>query len=209
MTVKKSGSPATKRIQQHDHRIVLPIDDQRNNPKFRREHPNVVFEGKKKPKVVHPKKHHPAVKHRKDTKAHHVVAKKKPTGQPAPRTPDVPLDPTITELVDGPDISEAIADDAEEGGESFLFNELVDESFDLDMDDALYNGATAIPSGFLDGVNTTDTAPNLTPPENLSVANVTLEAQVNAQDGNATYAGTLLFTSTGFDEDYEIRIMKQ
>ena len=209
MSVPKSGNPATKKIQQHDHRLVLPIDDSRNNPKFRREHPNVVFEGKKKPKVVHPKKQHPAVKHSKETKAHHIAPKKKPTSHPSPRTPVITSDPSITDLIDGPDPEDEILDDTEDDGESFLFNELVDENYDMESDMVLYNGSTAIPAGVLEGVNTSDTAPTLTPPENLSVANLTLEAQTDAQDGIATYAATLAFSSTGYDEDYEVRIIKQ
>ena len=213
MTVPKSGQAPHKTIGQNEQRLVLPVTDHRNNPKFRERHPMVIFEGKAKPKSRKVKDIHSAQKHHSHTKTHKIVAKKVNTHHSVGgKTNAFPSDPEDEILSDGPAGSVDVTDSDEgevEGGESWLFNEISDEQYDAELDNDYYNGAIPIASGPTEAVSVVDTAPTIVNPTQLSVSSPTVEAKVTSQDGIPTYTATLSFSQSVNSDDYEVRIVKQ
>lgn len=204
---KKSGKPAVKPALQNHPPIVLPVDDPRNNAKYKKEHPYVTFKGKSKPPV----KKVPALPR---TKVSKPVTKVKPIPQSGiPKThPKVTVhtqdydDDTVSAVEQSLDLdsdSDNFNSDA-----PFLFHEIAQENYDVDYDNEL--GGTIDPSVLsTEGVITSETSDVLTPPSNLAVDDITITAQVNSKDGLPTYTATLSFNANDFDEDYEIRLVKK
>ena len=205
-----SGSPSNKKILQNHHRMVLPEDDPRNNETFRLHHPNVVFEGKTKKNKNKIDKHHSVHRHQHYNKTKPIPHVNVPNGHPAAGAALSSIEnPDTVNLALGSNDLENYENDISEGGESFLFHEMMNESFDLSLDDKYYGGSTPVVNGPSDGVVRNDNVSYIPAPTNLAIATVTLEPQISTGDGIATYAASLFFNTIGNDTDYEIRIMKQ
>lgn len=209
-TLPTSGNPASKKILQNHHRIILPEDDPRNNENFRRLHPNVVFQGQSKKNKRQVKKLNSVDRHHQHTQTILTSHSNTSQGHPAAgqALASVENNDTVS-LILGSSSLESDPNDVTEGGEDFLFHEMMQESFDLQQDDRYYGGSIPTANGPTDGVVGQENFAHITPPTNLSIGTITLEPQVNAGDGIATYAASLFFNTIGNDTDYEVRIMKQ
>jgi len=204
------GNPASKKIVQNRHRLVLPIDDHRNNEKFRLTHPDVVFEGLSKPKKKKASKLHPIHKHNHHIKTKHIPHGHVPNSHA--KSGDVsmtPEDDALYNLMYEEHVQDNDSEENGDGSEDFLFHEMINEEFDLFLDDQYFGGTYPEPNGNINGSVVHDEYENLPPPTNLSISSVTLEPQVISGDGIPTYVASLFFSTIGNDDEYEIRIMKQ
>lgn len=206
----KPGNPASKKITQNRVRMVLTIDDHRNNEKFRLMHPDVVFEGYSKPKKKKAHKLHSVHKHSHHVKTKHIPRSSVPNGHAAAGHAAVPIgDDALHDFLHDEHEGENDSEEQSGSGDDFLFHELMNEDFDLDLDDQHFSGAYPESNGNSDGSVTHDEVDSMPAPTNLSVASLTLEPQIDSGDGIPTYVASLLFSTFGNDSEYEVRIMKQ
>ena len=201
---KKVGKSAIKSVLQNQKHIILPVDDARNNPRFRKSHPYVIFKGRSEPPVL-PYSRLSAVAKSSVTTRSNII--------PDSLSGTTHLNPTrmvedSEEYVDQA-YETARASSIDEGSEdSFLFHEVAQESYDIDFDNTVGGGVEPIvPS--TEGVAIVSQDISMLPPTNLSVSDFALNAETNSTDGNPTYIATLAFESMGLEGDYEIRLIKQ
>jgi len=206
----RAGNPASKKIIQNRARMVLTIDDHRNNEKFRLMHPDVIFEGYSKPKKKKAHKLHSVHKHNHHIKTKHIPHGNVPNGHAAAGNVPVPIgDDDFHDFLHDEHEGENGSEDQVEGGDDFLFHELMNEDFDLALDDQHFGGGYPESNGNSDGSVSHDESDSMPAPTNLSVASLTLEPQISSGDGIPTYVASLLFSTFGNDSEYEVRIMKQ
>jgi hypothetical protein len=210
LEIPKSGQPASRSAVQNERRIVLPIDDPRNNPRYRHLHPNVVFEGKSEKKHkkakhhTHHKKHDHHTKTKKHHHGHHSHA------HPTAHNPVRHAGQNADDDMEYSEYTEVDGDDeySNDQGEDFAFHEMIGEEYDVHSDGYENNGWTPTPIGTTNGTITTETVTHLAPPQNIRIE-VTPDAQTNSGDGIPTYMAALYFSSDAVADDYEIRIVKQ
>lgn len=194
---------------QNDFRFTLPEDDHRNNPKFRKAHPHVKFEGKRKPRVLKHNTAHLVAKHNPKTKTIILAPKKNISTQPRPgELPDSGVNPDKEDM--NLEVS-GLTFDPDEGADigGFLFHEIAHEMYDANADMELNTGTNSAPAGVTLGANTSTDTVLLDPPTALSIATITIDAQTLSTDGIPTYMASLGFNAADFGNDFEIRILKQ
>jgi hypothetical protein len=219
-TPPSSGNHANRRINHHQRIVHLHVDDSRNNAAFKKTHPNVVFDlparGRTRPHAGNS----PSV-NRHNPPAHNPTTHTPQPSQVNPHAPaSVPQAPASTPPASSSSpqdmdtqYGEIVAvfeeSDSDNPQNDFIFYEMINENFDLFMDDSQYNGTNAVPGGPTEGVHTQEEKNNLIPPSDISVLSITQEPQISSGDGIATYAVSLSFNSESSDVDYELRIVKQ
>lgn len=175
--------------------ITLPINDRRNNPKFKRLNPHVKFEGatQKNNKVPN----NPVARSNPNARLlnvdPHHVSPTSVAGEPPAGVAGQPVDDQSDEA----------------NSHEFLFHEIAHEDYSSELDHEIHGDFNNVSSRIFEGQNVsidTDTVPV---PTNLSVVEITIDdAQTQSGDGVPTYMAKLGFDSDGSYDDYEIRIVK-
>lgn len=185
--------------------ITLPVDDPRNNPKFKRLNPHVKFEGKSKKKPTSPKEHGPVQRSRPETRANTQPNLSGTTNVPVNHPPEG-MQSTTKLPMDGGQAQEV--DNATETNE-FLFHEVADENYSLQTENDLNGGFQNTLQRTFEGQNNNLESDSVPIPTNLSVTELTIDdAQTSSGDGNPTYLAKLNFEAGDLYDDYEIRIVK-
>lgn len=201
---KKVGKSAIKSVLQNQRQIILPIDDARNNPIFRKSHPYVIFKGTSPPPVTTYSQTSAVAKSDVTTRLNIIPDSLTSTAHLNPTRVVEDSDSYVDQVFEGN--YDNPSDQSDET--SFLFHEVAQESYDLDFDTSVGGGVNpAILSSEGVAVVTSDTF--MPSPTNLSVSEFTLNAETSSTDGNPTYIATLAFESMGLEDGYEIRLIKQ
>jgi len=212
-TPPNSGNHANRRVNHHEKIIHLHVDDSRNNAKYKKTHPNTVFDlpargrarshaGNKNPVHRHNPVHHQTTTPIPPT---HLESPHAPSSS-APSIPDSEQDKDTQYGENVGDFGQSESDDPQQ---DFIFYEMMNENFDLFADDSQYNGTNSAPGGPTNGVLVGQATSPLIPPAGIQVLSITKEAQISTGDGIATYAVAISFDSQSADTDYEVRFIKQ
>lgn len=206
---QKSGKPAIKTILQNEQKIHLYEDDPRNNEKFRKAHPNVVFEGIAPVPFNLPENVNSIKRHRNETDTKNFVSI---NGQENPksgfefisalekslrRKKNFDKDPARHNLI------KRLEDENQ-----FLFHEMLHEMYDLERDDDHESGADHLPTQKIEGADQSHDNLSLLPPVNLVAAVQQPDLSTSPQGGQPTWEVTLNFDVDGLTDDYEIRVIK-
>ena len=200
----QSGNPAAKNIVEHDHRIILTVDDPRNNASYRRSHPNVIFQGHSRPSVRIPSDHHPARRHQHTTSIlplTSMAAQSHTTVQSYNNAQQI----SLNENANG--IGQSNSTESNENSGDFLFHEVIGESYDMNSDFNYYEVDTISQGSPQSGLSLDESSDSSFVPSNLNIG-VNPEVQTSSLDGIATYRAAITFSTDIPAEDYEVRIIK-
>lgn len=208
-TPQKSGIDAIKTIIQNEPKIHLYENDPRNNRKFRTAHPNVVFDLIAPISIITPNTVNTVKKHRHEINTKNIIDV---NGQKLPEPGRPPLSSMDKELKKRKLFGRNPVDNKflkyHEDSKHFLFHEMVNESYDIAMDDEHESGADHQPVQIVSGADHTEENTSLTPPVNLVASVQSTDLAQSPQGGQPTWETTLNFDVDGLADDYEIRIIK-
>lgn len=199
----QSGRSDSTNIVRSNRPFVLPIDDPRNNPKFRKAHPQVKFEGHSKPRVAKNKDLHPAQKHRPEIKTKHKQGR---LGTHSSHAPAGSVSPAIGNHTDS--LIDGNPSDSDGDEDGFSMHEVADEAYTPEQDANEYGHAGLDRLRAIDGVVADTQDHNIAAPTNLSVDSFLFMTEGLDGTGVPTYSATLSFDSEIGYQDYEIRIVK-
>jgi hypothetical protein len=206
---EKSGKYAVKGILQNQQKLTFFEDDPRNNAKFRKNHPNFVFEGLRPATVITPENVDSISKHRQETNTKNFVNR---NGQTHP--------------LPGEEIKLAFSKEVEElkkfglhpedkrhlqkfeDHSEFLFHEILHEMYDLERDEEHESAASHVPVQKMEGVDHSEDRVSMIAPANLVASALQQDLSVSPQGGQPTWEVTLNFDVDGLTDDYEIRVIK-
>lgn len=197
-----SGKPdITSVVRQRKH-LILPIDDPRNNDRYRKAHPDVIFKGYSKPKILGYSDLNPAERNRPGIRTSNNTTTQAAHSSHAPAgNPSLAQSDYVNDLLDS-EIPEASG--SGESDEPFFYYEVSSE--DYVPEDYGYQPVRNSRSS--EGVSTDEDGGELIPPTNLYVYDIAVIPEVDSSDGIPTYMATLTFDAENSADDYEIRIVK-
>ena len=195
------GRPDVTGVSRNQKQLIIPIDDERNNARFRHRHPNIIFQGYRKKSV--PKYHDlpPLLRNRPHTRINHPVI----SGRSSPHSAVGQTPQALGDPVDDAFSNDYNPSNAEN---NFLFHEVADENYTLEDDANNNSDADRDVIRAYEGASQGSSENNLSIPVNLSISNITTNAQIESTDGIPTYVTTLTFDVDVPADDYEVRIVK-
>ena len=191
--------------------MTLPVDDPRNNARFRRLFPNVKFEGKSKnPKKVLPGQYPSVQRNNPNVSLVQPPNLGNPSSHSSPNN-TVPSAQVADQLAERTNTPEVDPNENPDNLGAFSFYDVASEGYTAGLDSTRNDSQNSNINRV--GANTGATNSNLTNPvnipTNLNVYNITLSPQISSGDGIATYVATVSFDAPFPADDYEVRLVKQ
>jgi hypothetical protein len=187
--------------------VTLTTDDHRNNDDFRKDHPEINFDGMLPPNMLKVSDQDVVDKNRPEVRSMTIPGDPLSSGLDAPETTEILA--SEEDNLDYIDSQQYYIFNEDRPGEDkdFDFFEILDEGYDSSFDDDVRDPASPI-----DKYEEADVAVNsdMMPPTNIEVFDIALEEKNVSSDGKPTFNAPVSFTvPDGFNaDDFEIRIVK-
>lgn len=199
-----SGTPASKVALQNQAPVYLPMDDDRNNPKFREQNPWVVFVDRSDPRITDPSSRDSV------TRSAASGSPDAKSGNENPSLHDNPANPSGDSDQERELMNQNNMPDQSDGDAGIDYGAAATEGVDPDL---IANSDGPNPDNSTQGVSS---APSVTrysktvmPPYNLSIQEETYVVENESGDGIPTYSVVLSFDAEGYELEYTALVVKQ
>jgi len=195
VTVNKEASKAAL---QNQPTMILPFDDHRNNPKFRADHPYVVFSSQSTPTVNTANQLDSTQRSDPSVSSQSIPNPEMPSAQPPPG------------VVEQSSSAEQSFGGGATGDPGLQFSDASQENYGIDYVSS--DSDAGMPDGSrwgAGGAAVDNTPDGVVVPYELFVEEDTFTLETDSLDGIPTYSVTVTFDSDGTESEYEVEFVKK